>query len=279
MTPRAGACYKKHVSFNTRSADARLETLRSKPPSYFAAIVGLVLLAVFSGLFFNSRERALRSDAEKKLGEVIQRNSELENELSRAIQEKTQIETRLQDAEDRLLALSDKLVTVSDQLSRMKQHRHRTWMSYRTMVLRRRALELELKQKDEQVRRILADMDDLMRDRTVDLGAVIVPHDGEAVPLRNGTASANARKARTKDSAALPVGKVVVVNEASEFVVVDLGEGQGIRKGTELLITRNGDLIGGGQIEMVQGALSAATVSRASANKMRVGDTVRVMEI
>ena len=231
--------------------------------------MGLILLAVFSGFFFNSRERSLRSDAEKKLGESLKQNGELENSLSLAMQEKTDLQTRLQEAENRLVAFSEKLVKADDQLSKIRSNRHKMWLSYKNMVLRRHALELELRGKDDQIQRILEDLDTAMRDRPVDLGAVVVPVGvaGDSKPRRKG-ASAN-----------LPEGKVMVINEDSEFVVVDLGSERGIRQGTELLISREGDPLGAAKVEMVQGTLSAATVSKASARKIRAGDTARVMEL
>ncbi len=72
-----------------------------------------------------------------------------------------------------------------------------------------------------------------------------------------------------------PAGKVVTVDQAHRFIVIDIGQTQGVQAGENLAVYQDGRLLGEARIERVYQTLSAATVLSSDViQRVQVGDAV-----
>ncbi len=69
-------------------------------------------------------------------------------------------------------------------------------------------------------------------------------------------------------------GRVVSVNEENNFIIIDAGEGAGVRVGDRLNVYRGNQYIAGVEVIQVRKDISAADIKQKGA-KIRVGDSIR----
>jgi predicted nuclease with TOPRIM domain len=70
------------------------------------------------------------------------------------------------------------------------------------------------------------------------------------------------------------VGKVLAVNRENNFVIVDLGQGTGVKVGDTFKVYRAGNVVGTLDVIQVRNDISACDINREAA-PIKVGDTVR----
>jgi len=79
-----------------------------------------------------------------------------------------------------------------------------------------------------------------------------------------------------KEKAGAPQGRVLVVNREFDFVVVNLGESDGLEVGTALEILSDGQVIGKAEVEKIYGNMSAAVILPGTQKQsLKEGDLVR----
>jgi len=79
-----------------------------------------------------------------------------------------------------------------------------------------------------------------------------------------------------KEKAGAPQGRVLVVNREFDFVVVNLGESDGLEVGTALEILSDGQVIGKAEVEKIYGNMSAAVIlPETQKQSLKEGDLVR----
>jgi hypothetical protein len=96
----------------------------------------------------------------------------------------------------------------------------------------------------------------------VELPPIIVSSNGPAVSFNAGEAGVGLQ------------GKVISVNEANNFVIVDLGEKTGIHLGDNLSVYRDSKYIARLEVIQIRKDISAADL-KDQWSKVRVGDVVR----
>jgi len=76
---------------------------------------------------------------------------------------------------------------------------------------------------------------------------------------------------------AAPVtGQILAINDENNFVIVDVGEGDGVAVGQTLSVMRDGAKIGTLEVIQTRQEIAAADIKNVEAGtKMRIGDSVR----
>ena len=71
-------------------------------------------------------------------------------------------------------------------------------------------------------------------------------------------------------------GQVLVVNKEFDFVVINLGENDGLKIGSKLQVLKDEQVLGTVEVEKIYGNMSAATIMPdAQKDKIKEGCTVR----
>lgn len=239
--------------------------LRTKHSAFvYLGICALVLGALLFS--WNRSEARRRLEAERKLSETLSLNSELSNRFSAVLAERQDVEARLKETESHLVSLADRLVYVYRKMDELKADALQMKTDYDRTLQEKEALQSQLNERDARIQDLLRELLEA-RDRGasgVDLGSVSV------TPGSGGTVSVE------RDSLE---GEVIAVNQDLHFLVVNLGQRDGVVKGSQLTVLRAGRSIGTAKVEMIQDSVAAASLaSTLSPDLIQTGDQVRVLQ-
>lgn len=192
----------------------------------------IIILLITSAAFysFKEKEKGLRIYTEKKLVETINKKETVENELIETIKAKEDVEEELVTEKERSLALEKEVEEREHQVKLVLEKLEKEEIA-RRQAEAHLIIAMEGKRVLEEKLRGPA-----RRSKTVKLGAIIVK------------------------PAPLLTGKVLAVNEAYDFIIVDLGRANDMTIGDILSVYRNDGLIGRVQVEKVEEKNSAAAI-------------------
>lgn len=266
--------------------------------SNFAVIltgVGTILFLVLSVWFYVAKEeeRDKRIATEKKLEQTLVAKRVVEQNLKEATENNEALTSQVQDLEKGVTALQENIAQVTQEKEQLVEEAEaknakiaeisellESEKSEKTTL----AQELEsAKADDEEAQRKLASLQDekeqlegqLQEAKSQGQAAVTQPQTQPAVDL--GKVSVG-KPVSQMTSPELPgkMGRILVVNDEFNFVVVSFGKNDGLEGGEVLNIYRDGKLIGKVQVEKLYDAISAATILDGKAGVYKEGDTVKL---
>lgn len=243
------------------------------------AVMAAVFFATTAALYvFLNAERSKRETAEKKLNEVTIEKENVERDLEETIKVKVNLETQLKDTET-------KLEGISKELADEKQAKE--------------VLEAEIETVKKDTLSLRSQLDSEKRSRLVltteksklsdDLTKVKKDYDSLKMQLEQVKRVKDALEAKVSDMLSKQQaqlekivvtpkdieGKVMVVNKDFGFIVINLGEKDGIRVGTVFEVLRDNKQIGKVQVDKVYPSMSGATILPETKVRLKENDVVK----
>jgi len=236
-------------------------------------------------------------DAKLKLATAMDEGRKIDLQLKTALDGRSDVDRKLVYNEKLSRTLSEDLVrekrdkkTLQTQLDSLRQENFE--LKSRLMAVGDKKTSLEGKLVDlQQEREILAK-------RLAELDSVLQERVDQIIEVKNDLKAArtDAKKVSTKDSRvvqlqpivvkatedlpsrrAAPVsGQILAINDENNFVIVDVGEQDGLAVGQTVSVTREGMKIGTLEIIQTRQEIAAADIKNVQAGtKLRIGDSVR----
>ena len=229
--------------------------------------------------------------------ELKKKNSDLELEVTMLKNEKEEIERKIKYSEDLINSLSIELARekkdkryFTDRLDKFKEENLALRSQVKELATAKVNLEkglAKLTEDKNSIQQKLAETQSVIQNRIDDILEIKGSLEGKIKP---SAASPSASKEielppiivsaqgvsgkKPEGPMAGFDGHVVTVDEANNFVVVDLGEKSGLRVGDTLSIYRGEKYIAGLEVIQVRKDISAADIKQ-KGTKIKVGDAVR----
>jgi len=237
-------------------------------------------------------------DAKLKLATAMDEGRKIDMQLKTAFDTRRDMERKLVYNEKLSQTLSEDLVrekrdkkTLSDQLDSLRQENFELKSRLMAMGDKKTSLEgklVDLQQEREILAKRLAELDSVLQERV-----------DQIIEVKNDLKSARteAKKVSTQDSRVVqlqpivvratdestpsrsgaPVsGQVLAINDENNFVIVDVGEQDGVAVGQTLTVSREGQRVGTLEVIQTRKEIAAADIkSLSSGLKLKIGDTVR----
>lgn len=239
------------------------------------------------------------SDLQLKLSTAMEEGRKIDLQLKTVLEVKRDLERKINYNEKLSQTLSEDLVrekrdkkAIAEQMETMRNENFE--LKSRLMALGDKKTSLEGKVVDlQQEREILAK-------RLSELDSVLQERVDQIIEVKNDlkAARADSRKVSTKDSRVVQLqpivvkaqdgskgifsekaseasGQVLAINEENNFVIIDIGEKDGVRVGRTFNISRNGQNVATVETIQTRKEISAADIKTVSSGaKIKIGDTV-----
>lgn len=224
------------------------------------ALVGIGILG-----FFLMRQFQLRQETLAQLSRVETERSNLEQAVA-------DLRAELEKQREDILKLTADLEAASAKAAMVDtlQESHRTELSRVTKLYEGELQSLQgaLKSRDSLIKSLESNLEGVRK--LFERGSAAAPSAASA-----GLPSSREASVGPFPAQGIPSAKVMMVNQANRFVIVDLGPAAGAGIGRFLQIYHGGKSIGQARIERVYQTLSAATVlSDDTLERVQAGDTV-----
>ncbi len=263
--------------------------------------IGLVILSAvmtFAAVTFymgRSQEQAKRLYTESQLEEARRVKTALEKEKTALTQAKTELESKLQVLQGKVTSLEADAKLVAEQLAMEKRNAaaardelastKKQADDARTRLDSERREKLALadelakaKQDAKQLNDELAQLrqaKDALEHRVKDV--MTGDSSADTIVVTPSNQSINRGVISAAPNAPMGDGKVLVVNREFKFVVVNLGERDGVRAGQFLELSRSGRPVARVQVERVYDNMAAANMlPEAMKMEIKEGDQVRL---
>jgi seryl-tRNA synthetase len=257
--------------------------------------IGTVLFLVLSVWFYVAKEEEhdKRVTTEKKLEQTLVAKRVVEQNLKETTENNAKLTAHAQDLENEVAALQENIAQVTrekEQVVKEAEAKNAKITEISGLLQseksEKKALARELESAKagyKETQRKLASLQDekeqlegqLQGARSQGQSTAAQPQPQTAVDL--GKVSVGTTVSRMT-SPELPgkVGKILVVNDEFNFVVVSFGKNDGLKGGEVLSISREGKAIGKVQVEKLYDAISAATILDGKAGVYSEGDTAKL---
>ena len=277
--------------------EAKPEIKTPKKPNLAVILtsIGTVLFLVLSVWFYVAKEEEhdKRVTAEKKLEQTLVAKRVVEQNLKETTENNEKLTSQVQDLEDEVAVLQENIAQVTQEKKQLVKEAEaknakiaeisellESEKSEKTTLAR----ELESATADyEEIQRKLASLQDekeqlegqLQEAKSQGQPAVTQPQPQPVVDLGKVSVGTTVSQMTSPD---LPgkMGRILVVNDEFNFVVVSFGKNDGLQGGEVLNIYRDGKLVGKVQVEKLYDAISAATILDGKAGVYKEGDTVKL---
>ncbi len=241
-----------------------------------------------------SQEKQL-TDLQLKTNTAMEEGRKIDLQLKTVTEAKNDLERRIVYNEKLAETLSEDLgrekrdkKAISDQLDNLRQENFE--LKSRLMALGDKKTSLEgklvdLQQEREILSKRLAELDQTLQERVDQIVQVkddlkaaraetkqVSTKDSRVVQLQPIVVKASEETPKKKNQGA---GQVLAINEENNFVIVDMGEQDGVKVGQTLTIYRNNQKIANVEIIQTRKEISAADIKSVSAgSKIKIGDMV-----
>ncbi len=235
------------------------------------------------------------SDLQLKTERAMEEGRKLELQLKSTLDAKSDLERRLVYNEKLAETLSEDLVrekrdkkTISEQLTTLRSENFE--LKSRLMALgdKKSSLEtrlVDLQQEREVLAKRLSELDQILQERVDQIIQVkedikqvraqtkeVSTKDSRVVQLQPIVVKAEDPSPQKKGGLA---GQVLAVNEENNFVIIDMGEDDGVKAGQTFSVYRNTQKIAALEVIQTRKEISAADIKNVgSGAKIRVGDMV-----
>ncbi|MFA5038057.1 MAG: hypothetical protein WC732_00070 [Candidatus Omnitrophota bacterium] len=236
------------------------------------------------------------NDVQLKAEKAMEEGRKLDLQFKTVTQARVDLERKLVYNEKLAESLSEDLVrekrdkkSITDQLENLRQENFE--LKSRLMALGDKKTSLEgrlvdLQQEREILSKRLGELDSILQDRVDQI--IQVKDDLKA-------ARTEAKEASVKDSRVVQLqpivvkaqenlpaagvspgaGQVLAINEENNFVIVDIGEEDGVRVGQSFNVFRNNEKIASLEVIQIRKEISAADIKSISpGSKLKIGDMV-----
>lgn len=266
--------------------------------------IGTVLFLILSVWFYvgKEEERNQRLTAEKKLEQTLVAKRAVEQNLKEAMGNNEKLTVQVEDLSEQITGFKEAVARADEEKERLAkeaetlsakiedlsaivesekseklalaQELESLKTDYASAQDQLASLENEKKELEEQLKQaasIQATAPQQTEQSAVDLGRITVGAETPSVVTTSQPVS-------QISSADLPgkMGRILVVNDEFNFVVVSFGKNDGLKGGEILNIYRGGNSIGKVQVEKLYDAISAATILDGKTGVYQEGDTVRL---
>lgn len=273
-------------------------------------LVILTIAALSAAVFLyiaKEDESSLRIDAEKKIEELTMAKLEVEKELQDTLLVKRQLESDIEQGRVNLANLladfqqekqghaslkkqyEAKLQTISSLRARLeKEENVSVKMSTKLIKVSREYNDLrtqlrQIRMAKEALENRMLEMNRKQANESVKLETIVVKEDNTATNTPPAMTQAPATSAeqpaivRLGPPAKLE-GQVLVVNKEFSFVVINLGEKDGLEDSAVLDVYRGRELLGKVQVERIYDTMSSAVIlPRVTKGEIKEGDIVKLM--
>ena len=237
------------------------------------------------------------SELQLKTEKAMEEGRKLDLQLKTVSEARNDLQRRLVYNEKLAETLSEDLVrekrdkkAIADQLENLRQENYE--IKSRLMALGDKKISLEgkvvdLQQEREILSKRLAELDQILQERVDqiiqvrnDLKAVraetkeISTKDSRVVQLQPIVVKASEEESAPKKTKAT-AGQVLAINEENNFVIIDMGEDEGVRVGQTFTVYRNTQKIATLEVIQARKEISAADIKNISpGTKIKIGDMV-----
>lgn len=237
------------------------------------------------------------SELQLKTEKAMEEGRKLDLQLKTVSEARNDLQRRLVYNEKLAETLSEDLVrekrdkkAIADQLENLRQENYE--IKSRLMALGDKKISLEgkvvdLQQEREILSKRLAELDQILQERVDqiiqvrdDLKAVraetkeISTKDSRVVQLQPIVVKASEEESAPKKAKAT-AGQVLAINEENNFVIIDMGEDEGVRVGQTFTVYRNTQKIATLEVIQARKEISAADIKNISpGTKIKIGDMV-----
>ena len=214
----------------------------------------------------------------------------LELELKNLTQEKQELERKLSYTEKLIDSVSLELLREKKVKRRLEEELKALKNEYRMALRRINTLNEEKLNLDKNLQQVqnekielerkLKEANIVLEKRILELGTVKeeqVPSEKsltQSVELPPIVVRSPESETEVSQEEAIPKGKVLAVNKEHNFIVIDLGEEQGIKRGDIFSIYRDNQKIANVEVIQTRKNVSACDIRQQSTN-IKVGDTVK----
>ncbi|MDD5409150.1 MAG: hypothetical protein PHC71_03560 [Candidatus Omnitrophica bacterium] len=265
-------------------------------------IVALVVIGGLSYLFQN--ERIKSEKLQLQVDELTARERIIEDKLEASKKNVSELMIKLQENKDRIATITEELDKEKSARQEALNELEQIKADIEQQKISRQDLEGKLSQAQDDGRKlkeqlkIMEQQKDELRTKIknletsasgVELGKVVVNSEvaeptkvdssKKATPALKNVNPPVAEPAKEKGKKDLPQvkpleGKVTVVNKEYDFVVINLGEKDGVSKGDQFSIYREGKIIGDIKVEKVHESMSAAGFAAELKDVIKENDSV-----
>ena len=253
------------------------------------SIIIIVLSIATSGVIFYLKNTAVttRIAAEERLSQEKIAKDRTNEELLRAEKEKENLDTSFASVKKRAESLEAELAEHKRNADALKQRAAES--EIRTVSVQKKIEQVTLNVKGLRteiagaVREALRMSEELslIEKTTAGLKGRLAEYvrkgKAKTKPPVNIAETGELKKASPADAAEEPAlkGEILTINREFDFIVVNLGKGDGVKEGLVLNITRDGKVLGKAEIETVRENISAASIiDKQAISQMRAGDKV-----
>ena len=239
-------------------------------------VMAVIFFLTTSALYvFLNKTQAKNDDLEMQLNQTTIEKENVERDLEETIKVKVNLETQLKDAETRLAGIAEDLA-IEKQAKEDAQGRYRRLQS--DLKSTRNKLDSEKRSKlvlttekgklNNELNDLKKDYDNVMR-QIAQLRRV---KDALEDKVANMITEQKAQLDKIVVTPKEVQGEVLVVNKEFGFVVVNLGQKDGVKVGTPFEVYRGNQHIGRVQVDKVYPSMSGATILPETREKLKEGD-------
>jgi hypothetical protein len=257
--------------------------------------VGTILFLVLSVWFYVAKEeeRDKRIATEKKLEQTLVAKRVVEQNLEETTKNNEKLTSQVQDLEDEVAVLQENIAQVTqekEQLVKEAEAKNAKIAEISELLESEKSEKTTLAQElesakagYEEIQRKLASLQEekeqlegqLQEAKSQGQPAVTQTQAQPVVDLGKVSVGTTISQMTSPE---LPgkMGRILVVNDEFNFVVVSFGKNDGLQGGEVLNIYRDGKVVGKVQVEKLYDAISAATILDGKAGVYKEGDTVKL---
>ncbi len=264
--------------------------------------IGAVLFLILAVWFYvgKEEEQNQRITAEKKLEQTLVAKRAVEQNLKETMENNQKLTAQTEDLSEQVMGLKEAVAKADEEKERLSkeaealsakidelsgileseksekltlaQELESLQAEYASAQDRLASLENEKKELEDQLKQANAQEPPAQQTQqsAVDLGRITVGMDTPAALTGQPVSQVSGAELPGK------MGRILVVNDEFNFVVVSFGKNDGLKGGEVLNIYRDSKPIGKVQVEKLYDAISAATILDGKTGVYKEGDTVRL---
>lgn len=224
-----------------------------------------------SQLDLQNRELRRQLDYAHRMIDLLSRDFVREKENRRAMKALLdRIERENRSIKDKVIGLTKSETYLQKKLSKTQQEKELLKRHLEDMdTVIRESIEQIASLTDKMKEMKIESPQDLNKAKVVDLPPIVVGKD-------EANAGGSSKEAVTNEREMKVEGKILNVNEAHNFVVIDLGRKDGVVEGMEFDVVRNGEKIARVKVRMLKDDVCAADIVKLyGASEIKVGDKVQ----
>lgn len=199
----------------------------------------------------------------------------ISQELVREKNDKTQIQNNFKVIRNENMLLMRQLKSLGNRKINLERKLKDVQEDKESVERKYNEMEIMLKDKISYINEIKERLNDINAGKPVEAGVTPKRRAVDLPPIVVRPQSATVQSAPSSATAAVAVtGKILAINKENNFVIVDLGEGSGLKAGDDLQVYRDGNPIGSLEVIQVRKDISACDMVKETI-PLQAGDIVK----